>query len=311
MIGGGRAKGSSSAQGAQSWRELAGPRRKRVNSPQARRRRMVRLLKWFGLLVLAGAVVAGSVLGFRALKDRDEPIHLNTPSREIEQLLFDTDGVLPDRWLSQVIGLRKGMTMMEVDLRRMKADLEAQPQVRSASVERVFPNALKIRLQEHEPVLRIAVEGPDGRTEQRIVSRAGTVYSGTGYPQATLDRLPFLDPYRHPDGSFTPIRGMDRVAELLRVARREQPDFFRTWRVVSLKHFSGDEELPGQVIEIRSTRIARVLFSASKDFDIQLDRLQVIFDFLAQRGDPSVKRVDLSLRGSAAVQFTSGRISSF
>jgi hypothetical protein len=80
---------------------------------------------------------------------------------------------------------------------------------------------------------------------------------------------------------------------------------------VSLKHFSGDDDSPGQVVEIRSTRIERVLFSASKDFELQLDRLQVIFDFLAQRGDPSVKRVDLSLRGSAAVQFSSGRISSF
>ncbi len=311
MIGGGRAKGSSSARGAQSWHELAGPRRKRVNSPQARRRRVARLLKWLGLLLLVGAVVSGGVLGFRALRDRDKPIQLNTPSREIEQLLFDTDGVLPDRWLSQVIGLRRGMTMMGVDLQEMKARLEAQPQVRSAAVERVFPNALKIRLREHEPVLRLAIEGPDGRTEQRIVSRAGTIYSGTGYPRATLSRLPFVAPYRYPDGSFTPLRGMDRVAELLQVARRKQPDFFRTWRVVSLEHFSGDEDLPGQVIEIRSTRIARVLFSASKDFNLQLDRLQVIFDYLARRGEPSLKRVDLSLRGSAAVQFSSGRISSF
>lgn len=311
MIGGGRAKGSSSAQGAQSWRELAGPRRKRVNSPQARRRRMGRLLKGIGLILLFGTVVFGGVLGFRALSERDEPIHLNTPSREIEQILFETDGVLPEAWLSSRIALRKGTAMMEVDLREMKSELEAQPQVRSASVERVFPNALKIRLREHEPVLRLAVAGSDGRTEHRIVSRAGTIYEGTGYPRTTLTRLPFLAPYQYPDGSFTPLRGMDRVAELLAAARREHPDFFRTWRVVSLKHFSGDEKLPGQVIEIRSTRIPRVLFSASKQFDLQLDRLQVIFNFLAQRGDPSVKRVDLSLRGSAAVQFSSGRISSF
>ncbi|MFP4259840.1 MAG: cell division protein FtsQ/DivIB [Opitutales bacterium] len=282
-----------------------------MNSPQARRRRLVRLFKGVGLLLLGGALVSGAVLGVRALKDRDEPIELNTPSSEIERLLFETDGVLPDSWLSQVIGLRRGMTMMEVDLRAMKAKLEAQPQVKVASVERVFPNALKIRLQEHEPVLRLAVSGPDGRTQQRIISRSGTVYEGVGYPKATLDRLPFADPYRHPDGGVTPIRGMDQVAELLAAARRKQPDFFRTWRVVSLRHFSGDDDLPAQVIEIRSTRIERVLFSASKDFELQLDRLQVIFDFLAQRSDPSVKRVDLSLRGSAAVQFSSGRISSF
>jgi hypothetical protein len=42
-----------------------------------------------------------------------------------------------------------------------------------------------------------------------------------------------------------------------------------------------------------------------------LDRMQVIFNYLARRGDPSLKRIDLSLRGSAAVQFKSGRVSSF
>jgi len=45
MIGRGTSKGSSSADGSQSWRELAGSPRKRVNSPQARKRRQVKLLK--------------------------------------------------------------------------------------------------------------------------------------------------------------------------------------------------------------------------------------------------------------------------
>lgn len=311
MMRGGKTKGSSSAEGSQSWHELAGPRRGRVNSPQARRRRLLRTLRLVGLLLFFGLLGAGAVFGFRAFRARDTPVQIQAPSRPIEQLLFETDGVLPDNWLSGVVQLRKGMTMLEVDLRAIKERIEAQPQVKSASVERIFPSSLKIRVEEEVPTLRMAVATPEGRTEQRVVARSGRVYKGVGYPKATLARLPFLQPFQHADGSYQPLRGIDRVAELLAVARQEQPEFYQTWRVVSLAHFSGMESIPGEVIEVRTSRYGTVVFSGWSDFSRQLDRLAVIFNYLAERGDPSVKRIDLSLRNSAAVQFSSGRISSF
>ncbi len=311
MIGRGRAKGSSSATGAQSWHELAGPRRRRVNSPQARRRRLARGLKVAALLILVLVLGLGVFFAYRAIRAREQPIQIQAPSRPVEQLLFETDGVLPDRWLSDVVEMRKGMTMMEVDIRAIKTRIEAQPQVKSVAVERIFPNSLKIRVEEEEPTLRMAVVGRDGVTEQRIVSRSGKLYKGVGYPKATLARLPFVQPFQYPDGSVQPMMGIDRVAELLTVARSMQPDFYRTWRVVSLEHFSGNSSIPGEVIEVRTSRYGTIVFNGWGDFGRQLDRLTVIFNYLAERGDPSVKRIDLSLRDSAAVQFSSGRISSF
>lgn len=311
MTRGSRAKGSSSATGSQSWHELAGPRRKRVNSPQARRRRLVRGLKLAMLLLLLSLLGAGVFVAYRALRAREQPIQIQAPSRPIEQLLFETDGVLPDRWLSQVVQMRKGMSMMEVDIRAIKERIEAQPQVKSVEVERIFPSSLKIRVEEEEPTLRMAVVTRDGGPEQRMVSRTGKVYKGVGYPKAMLERLPFVQPFQHTDGSYQPMRGIDRVAELLALARNKQPAFYQTWRVVSLEHFSGDASIPGEVIEVRTSRYGTIVFNGWGDFDRQLDRLTVIFNYLAERGDPSVKRIDLSLRDSAAVQFSSGRISSF
>ena len=311
MIGRSRIKGSSSATGEQTWRALAGPRRKKLNSTQAKKRRMNNLLRVVGFLVALSVFPALLVFAIGAFREREAPIQINTPSRVIENLIFETDGVLPDRWLGQVIGLRKGTTMMEVDLQAIKEAIEEAPQVKSASIARVFPSALKISIEEHEPVMRLAVQGADGQREQRIVSREGVIYKGAGYSKATLSRLPFVLPYRHPDGSYQPMQGIETVAGLLERARVKNPEFFRTWKVASLEHYSGEKDLPGRIIEIRSTLVKRILFSATMDFDQQLDRLQVIFNYLAQRGDPSVKHIDLSLRGSAAVQFTSGRISSF
>lgn len=311
MIGSGRQKGGTSAGGEQSWRELAGPRRSRVNSPQAKKRRRTRWVKFFfGLMVLCMVVSALTWVAL-ALKQREKNIPITPSSKPIERIIFDTDGVLPDIWLSKTIRLRAGMSMMEADIHELKAHLEADAQVKSASVERVFPSDLRIRVEERLPALRLAIAGPDGQPRLRLVARDGAVYDGLGYPKATLKNLPYVQPYQHADGSFMPMRGIESVADLLDLARRTEPNFFKTWQVVSLEHYSGDLNLPGQVIEVRSTLVPRIIFSASGDYVRQLDRLAYILEYVSNEGNQSLERIDLSLRGSAAVQFSSGRVGTF
>ncbi|WPJ94895.1 FtsQ-type POTRA domain-containing protein [Coraliomargarita algicola] len=312
MIGDGRHKGSTSASGQQSWRSLAGAQRStRIKSPQARKRRQTQLLKLFSALFLFFLLVGLVMWAVIAFKNRKEPIQITTPSKPVEKVLFDTNGVLPSSWLGTVIELRRDTTMMEIDIYTMKQQLEAHGQVKSASVERQFPNALKIEIKEHEPVMRMRVVGSQGEPELRIVSRDGTIYKGVGYPKATLSKLPYVVPYRHPEGGFKPLRGIDKVADLLEVARRTQPNFYKTWQLVSLEHYSGDSEMPGQVIEVRTPMVPRLIFGFNTSFEQQLDRLSVILNYVQSRGNPGLKRIDLSLQGSAAVQFVSGRIRTF
>lgn len=311
MIGRGKSKGSTAASGSQSWRELAGAPKKKIHSPQAKMRRRRKWFKVFGVVfILIGLIAATVWLGY-LIKNRKEPIQISTPSRQIEQIIFSTNGVLPDRWLGTVIRLKKGSTMMDVDIHAMKLALEGEPQVISAAVERVFPSSLKISVKEREPVMRIAIQGADGQAVPHIVARDGTIYKGIGYPRTALARLPFLQPYRRRDGSIRPLLGIERVAGLLEAARQKLPEFYRTWRVVSLEHYTGDGSLFGEVIEVRCRSVPRLIFGASTDFGLQLDRLQVIREQLRARGNPSIERIDLSLRGSAAVQLKSGRVSMF
>ena len=117
------------------------------------------------------------------------------------------------------------------------------------------------------------VMGANDQPELRIVSREGTIYIGVGYPKATLRKLPYVVPYQYPEGGIKPMRGIDKVADLLEVTRRTQPNFFKTWQLVSLEHYSGDPELPGQVIEVRTTIVPRIIFGFNTDFEQQLDRL--------------------------------------
>lgn len=312
MIGGGKEKGSTSAGESQSWRGLdGGSKRTRIKSPQARKRRQVQILKLAAAFVVSVLIIGGIAWAVIAFKNREEPIQITTPSKPVESVLFDTDGVLPASWLGTVVELRRDTAMMEVDIHTMKQQLEAHGQVKTASVERQFPNALKIQLKEHEPVLRMRVMGANEQPELRIVSREGTIYKGVAYPKATLNKLPFVVPYQHAGGGIKPMRGIDQVADLLEETRRTQPNFYKTWQLVSLKHYSGDPELPGQVIEVRTSMVPRIIFGFNTSFAQQLDRLAVIFNYIQSRGNPAIKRIDLTLPKDAAVQFESGRISTF
>lgn len=311
MRGMGKEKGGTAASGQQSWRELAGPRKQRINSPQARRRRQTRLLKVLGGFLMLLALIAGVTWVVIEFQGRKEKISLKAPSKPIERILFETNGLLPDAWLSSVVSLKAGMTMMEADIYGLKQKLEAQGQVKSATVERVFPADLRIVVQERTPVLRLAIADATGKRRLRIVGEDGVVYDGVGYPQSALKQLPFVRPFQHSNGKFFPLLGIERVAELLNVARQKYPQLSRGWQVVSLEHYSGDLELPGQVIEIHSVLVPRILFSASTDFGKQLDRLEYIMEYVEQRGNPSMERIDLSLNGAAAVQFSSGRVGNF
>jgi len=311
MIGSGKEKGGTSAKGEQSWRELAGPRRRRINSPQAKKRRHKKFLRALVLLSLFVIFMAAAAWSIVSLNQREESITITPPSKPIERILFETNGVLPNKWISSVVQLKPGMLMMEADIHLLKAEIEKEGQVKSASVERVFPSALRIVVEEHIPSMLLATSGADGRRSVRIVSQTGTIYKGIGYPRSTYDNLPFLSPYQHADGSYLPFKGIERVAELLDYSRQNNAQLFKTWELVSLRHYSGDLDLPGQVIEVRSSLVPRIIFSASSDLGQQLDRLNYILQYVQRRGNPSIERIDLSLQGSAAVQFSSGRIATF
>ena len=132
-----------------------------------------------------------------------------------------------------------------------------------------------------------------------------------------LRKLPFLRPYFHQGGHYQPLQGIEHVANLLQTCRQKHPSEYKKWQVVSLKSYSGINNSPGEVIEIQAAlpigksqtlSITRLIFSVTTDFNIQLDRLGHIREVSLSIKDP-LKRVDLSLRDAAAVQFDSGRTS--
>lgn len=308
MMGRGKGKGESGVGGSHSWRELGGVGGRRVRSPWVWKRRMRQFLKFLWAFAGLCLLSAGGYWLWLKAADNKEPIGITAPAQPLERILFQTDGSLPDQWLSRTVDLKMGLNLTLIDIYDVKERLEAVGQVRSATVERVFPNALRITVRERVPILRLVVQSKDGTVQQQIVADDGSVYEGIGYTRRALRRLPYLQPFLHGDGNYRPLLGIPRLAELLRLSQREYPTLWQMWEVVSLEHYSGDSRLPGQVIELRTKLVPRILFGANKDFALQLNRLDYILKKIEANGNPSVERIDLSLRGLAAVQFSSKQV---
>ena len=311
MIGHNKQKGDTSAGDTQSWRELAGPRRSRVNSSVSHKRRWMPWLKLLGGLLLLALISGGLFQLIRMLDRETKEAVVAVAVNPVESILFYTDGVLTSSWLEDTIGSQIGMPVMEIDIFALKAVLEDHAQVKDASIERSFPSDLRIDISERKPVMRLVTANADGKRRLRLVARDGVVYQGVGYSMSALKQLPYLQPHQHADGSYFPLLGIEPVVELLDLVRDTQPELFDSWQVVSLQHYNGRTGLPGQVIEIRSKTVPKIVFGVSKDFALQLDRLMYLLEYFKKNGDPSLKRIDLSLRGAAAVQLSSGRAQVF
>lgn len=311
MKGRGRKWGVSSARGEQSWHAL----REETGKPAAVKSRTVKRRQVFlnlkrGLLGMALLVGLGATaLWVGSELQQDGKAGGIVDSKPLARILFETNGVLSETWLSRMLSVPRGTRLMDVDIHGIKAKLERVGQVKSASVERELPDSLRIDLLEHQPVMRLVLETETGKKQMRLVSRTGVVFEGVDQSATVVRVLPYLGPYFQPDGSYEPLKGIERVTRLLETCKMHYPEEYSTWKVVLLTHYSGEVDLPGEVIEVRSKRdgkTVRLVFGAAHDFKLQLDRLRHIREVARSLRD-ALERVDLSLRDAAAVQFKSGR----
>jgi len=78
----------------------------------------------------------------------------------IQNIDIQTDGVIAIDQLRRWCAVTPGQNLMALDLARVKHDLELAPLIQSASVERVLPGTLRIRVAEREPVAQVTVARP-------------------------------------------------------------------------------------------------------------------------------------------------------
>lgn len=216
----------------------------------------------------------------------------------IQQIDVRTDGDLAADQIRRWAGVSAGQNLLALDLSRVKRDLELEPQIKTATVERVLPRQLRIRVIEREPLAQIHVPRPRAN---------GTVELAVLYLDEDACVMPPLEPRQRatppaqPPPSFPVITGLD-LANLVPGRKLDAPQLrsalqlitaFDRSPMVGLDDLRQIDVSAPETLLIRSAQGGEVTFAVG-DFDHQLRRWRQIYD-VGQRMQRTIASLDLAV----------------
>ena len=282
-----------------TWRDIPQEVKPRAMSSEGRFR-----LTMGAVRATVGTIVLGSIAwgGWEiAAVLRQNPASMPDSAKSdcVRSLVLVTDGVLDKNWLARILAIPRNSPLMGLDLIKLRSRLLADAQVSSATVIRNFPDTLTARISERSPVARLMAQPGGGPPQMLLVSRDGAAFEGTGFDPAMVASLPWIDGVRlaRRGSTFTPIEGMQVVANLLASAKLEAENLYRTWQVVSLARLASDGE-----IDVQTRSGMRIIFGANEDFLRQIARLDLLIDASTDPTRP-LKQVNLALGPQVPVSF--------
>lgn len=209
----------------------------------------------------------------------------------IQHLDIQTDGVLAVEQLRRWAGVDLDDNIFVLDLERVRRDLELVPVVRSATVERVLPHTLRIRVVERDPVLQ--ADYPERGQRYLVDSQGYVMFPRDGYQLAESvslrdHQLPRVAGV--PAGSMRP--GQRLASEQVQAAIRLARAFVGSpmMGVTQIKEL--DLQRPG-VLLVRTDQDCEVTFGLG-GFEQHLRRWHAIHE-RGRRLGQELARLDLSV----------------
>jgi cell division septal protein FtsQ len=216
----------------------------------------------------------------------------------IREIDVQTDGVIAIDQLRRWAGVKLEDNLLALDLGRVKRDLELVPLIQSASVERILPHTLRLRITEREPIAQINVPhpNPSGGVEWTTfhVDPEGYVMLPLDFrqraalPNQAFEQFPVLSGINPND--LQPGRrveaGQLQAALQLIVAFAQSP-------MAGLVDFKKIDVSAPEVLLVTTGQGSEVTFGLS-DPDQQLRRWREIFD-LGQKLNRAVATLDLAV----------------
>lgn len=226
------------------------------------------------------------------------------PTFSIRSIDIQTDGIIPIQQLRTWSGVKEGENLLAIDLLRIRRDLELQPLIQSAAVERVLPQSLRIRVVEREPIAQIT--GFQAVATDRIQS--STFYlDEAGYvmpPLAVLDAgsaAAFAD--------LPSINGI--IGTELRPGKQvESPQIHAALRFISSFDRSPMANLASlSFIDLSSPQVLQVHTRQGSEITVSLDspdrvlrRWRSVFDFASQTRR-AIASLDLSVTNNSPARW--------
>jgi cell division protein FtsQ len=153
----------------------------KLRSSQVRAARTRVVAIGFGVLF---ALVFGSYLLWRSGQWALNRMVYENKAFSLEELDIQTDGAIAVYQLRRWSGVRLGQNLFALDLSQVRRNLLLVSLVQSASIERVLPHTLRIRVLEREPLAQLTVPRPrpDGRIEMATFH-----FDADGYVMVPMD----------------------------------------------------------------------------------------------------------------------------
>jgi hypothetical protein len=224
-----------------------------------------------------------------------------------------SNGVLSADWVKGIISVKKDIDIMDVDIFEIKNKFKSFKQIEHVEVKRVFPDTIKINIAERHPVLLVLVqERINGNLirSQMLVDSQGVVFYGVGYAKNMIDDLPYLDgamiKKNKQFGQYECTDSIDRIAELMSMAKKKYPNIYSQFEVVSSDKIVGNRVVPWQRIKIKCGFAKEVIFGDT-DFEEQLRKLNFVLSNPKIRDKLPVYRLDITVGKEVVVKFEDNR----
>ncbi|MEM7673383.1 MAG: FtsQ-type POTRA domain-containing protein [Verrucomicrobiota bacterium] len=296
-----------------SWKALSQDVGEAPVTPFAWRKRLIPIFK--GLL--ACAVFSAVCYGIYSLSGKVDSMQRSVLSGvgnhpEIQEIRFQTDGVLTESFVKEHLNLYEGAALVNVDIFDIKQRLEEFEQIRSATVERSIANAfINIRVLERHPIFKMVVQGPTG-SELRLVDSDGASFKAHGFSRNTLLRLPAIGgvALRSNGGRYQPIEEIISLNHLQATIREMTPRWFSAVSSIVLRQKSSQSGLLGHYFVMRTDWCDELILDP-ESLEAQLIRLDRLMEELIAGGVDLGKRrlqvVDLTVDDRAIVRFDLAR----
>ncbi len=285
-----------------SWRNIQqGNRRSKKTTKVARDRYLKFLLKMAIIVLVSVGTLAGmAYIYYWWQEGNNKPPPMVAETVELD---FDSDGVLTGNWFRENYPEMLRIDVREIDVSKLKENIEKSGQVSAATVAVSLPSTLRIDLLEKEPILRVRIRDAQGSPLTLLVARDGTIYQGALYPPETLRNLPGVMGLRiqRTEDGYEPITGLEDVAKLLDVAKARIPAVYRHWRVVDLSDWNPDESYRPSLVKVQSSNIEEIVFSTT-GIDAQIEQLSGILQHVQRYQKPLPKSIDLSYGDKAVIR---------
>jgi len=223
----------------------------------------------------------------------------------IQQIEVQTDGVIaPDnfrRWST----VKPGQNLLALDLMRVKRDLELVPLIQSATIERVLPRTLRLRIVEREPVAQVATmqRGAQGHLEAVVyhLDESGFVFLPLDprlrvSPPQTQIELPTISGVNLSE--LRPGRRVESIQVRGALALITEFDHSPMAGLAELKRIN---VATPEILEAYTGQGSQVSFSLNQ-FDAQLRRWRLIHDEY-QKSGKAIAMLDLSIANNVPLRF--------